>query len=89
MAINGRVSKHGKVRKTAVPPEVAASIGYAISQRLRKRIEECFGWSKTVGGIAQRRCAASTKFAPYSSSPWPPITSSACLSSWPRRAKCV
>lgn len=53
VAINGTVSKHGKVRKTAVPPEVAASLRYAISQRLRKRIEECFGWSKTVGGLAQ------------------------------------
>jgi transposase len=53
VAINGTVSKRGKVRKSAVPPEVAASLGYAISQRLRKRIEECFGWGKTVGGLAQ------------------------------------
>jgi len=53
VAINGTVSKTGKVRKTAVPNEVAASLGYAISQRLRKRIEESFGWSKTVGGLAQ------------------------------------
>ncbi len=53
VAINGTVSKNGKVRKIAVPPEVAASVGYAISQRLRKRIEEGFGWTKTVGGLAQ------------------------------------
>ena len=53
VAINGTVSKNGKVRKTAVPNEVAESLGYAISQRLRKRIEESFGWSKTVGGLAQ------------------------------------
>jgi hypothetical protein len=53
VAVNGTVSKTGKVRKTAVPNEVAASLGYAISQRLRKRIEESFGWSKTVGGLAQ------------------------------------
>jgi transposase len=53
VAINGTVSKHGKIRKTAVPPEVAASLGYAISQRLRKRIEEGFGWGKTVGGLTQ------------------------------------
>ena len=53
VAVNGTVSKLGKVRKTAVPSQVAASLGYAISQRLRKRIEECFGWSKTVGGLAQ------------------------------------
>jgi transposase len=53
VAINGAVSKNGTVRKTAVPPEVAASLRYAISQRLRKRIEESFGWTKTVGGLAQ------------------------------------
>jgi hypothetical protein len=53
IAINGTVSKNGVARKTAVPSEVAASVGYAISQRLRKRIEEGFGWTKTVGGLAQ------------------------------------
>src|SRR6516225_8963709 len=53
VAINGTVSKNGKVRKTAVPSRVAASLRYAISQRRRKRIEECFGWGKTVGGLAQ------------------------------------
>jgi hypothetical protein len=53
IAINGTVSKYGKARETAVPPEVAASLGYAISQRLRKRIEEGFGWAKSVGGLTQ------------------------------------
>ena len=53
VAINGTVSKTGKARKTAVPSEVAASLRYAISQRLRKRIEESFGWTKTVGGLMQ------------------------------------
>ena len=28
-------------------------MGYALSQRHRKRIEEAFGWGKTVGGLAQ------------------------------------
>jgi len=53
IAINGSVSKRGKVRKTAVPPDVAASDGYATSMRIRKRIEEIFGWSKITGGLAQ------------------------------------
>jgi transposase len=53
VAINGTVSKTGKVRKTAVPPQVAASSGYAISQRCRKRIEEIFGWVKTTAGFTQ------------------------------------
>jgi IS5 family transposase len=52
VAINGTVSKNSVARKTAVPPEIAASLGHAISQRLRKRIEECFGSSKRVDGLA-------------------------------------
>ena len=85
----GPVSKHGKTRKTAVPPKVAESPGYAVSQRLRKRIEESFGWMKTVGGLTQLRVRGLAKSAPLSSSPWPPTTSSACPSSWPRGAKGV
>jgi transposase len=30
-------------------------VGYGISQRCRKKIEECFGWIKTVGGLARTR----------------------------------
>jgi IS5 family transposase len=37
-AINGRTTRHA---------------GYAISQRIRKRIEEAFGWGKTVGPVAK------------------------------------
>ena len=40
-------------RKSAVPDEIAQSIGYAISQVVRKRIEEVFGWAKEIGGMAQ------------------------------------
>jgi len=29
--------------------------GYGISQRIRQRIEEAFGWMKTVGGLRQTR----------------------------------
>jgi transposase len=29
--------------------------GYAVSQRIRKRIEEVFGWMKTVGGLRKTR----------------------------------
>lgn len=30
-------------------------IGYSISQRVRKRVEEVFGWMKAVGGMARAR----------------------------------
>jgi IS5 family transposase len=29
--------------------------GYQVSQRLRKRVEEIFGWMKTVGGMRRTR----------------------------------
>ena len=29
--------------------------GYAVSQRVRKRVEEIFGWWKTVGGLRKTR----------------------------------
>jgi len=29
--------------------------GYAVSQRIRKRIEEVFGWIKTVGNFRKTR----------------------------------
>ena len=31
------------------------SVGYAISQRVRKKIEECFGWQKTIAGAGRSR----------------------------------
>ena len=29
--------------------------GYEISQRIRKRVEEAFGWAKTVAGLRKMR----------------------------------
>lgn len=53
IAINGSVSKLGKVRKTSVDGRTTRHSGYVISQRVRKRIEEAFGWAKPIGGIAK------------------------------------
>src|SRR5215210_3299658 len=39
-AIDGRTTRHP---------------GYAVSQRLRKRVEEIFGWMKTIGGFRRTR----------------------------------
>lgn len=38
-------------RSTRAPPHP----GYAISQRIRKRIDEAFGWAKTVAGLRKMR----------------------------------
>jgi transposase len=37
------------------------NVGYAISQRCRKTVEECFGWVKTVGGLARARLIGQRK----------------------------
>jgi transposase/IS5 family transposase len=53
IAINGHVGKSGKPRKTAIDGRTLRHPGYAISQVIRKRIEEIFGWSKSAAGLAQ------------------------------------
>jgi transposase len=53
IAIDGHVRVSGKPRKTAVDGRTTRHPGYAVSQRKRKRIEEIFGWTKAVGGVAQ------------------------------------
>jgi transposase len=60
IAIDGRVSKRGVVRKTAVDGRTTRHPGYRVSQICRKRIEEVFGWIKTQAGLAKvklRGCA--------------------------------
>lgn len=42
-----------KVRHSAIDGRTTQHPGYALSQRRRKKIEEPFGWAKTVGGMAQ------------------------------------
>ncbi len=39
------------------------SVGYQISQRIRKRIEENFGWMKTVGGLRRTRYRGGARVA--------------------------
>ena len=42
-----------KARHSAIDGRTTHHPGYALSQRHRKKIEETFGWAKTVGGMAQ------------------------------------
>jgi transposase len=42
-------------RTSAVADTIAATPGYVVSQRLRKRVEEIFGWMKTVAGLRRSR----------------------------------
>lgn len=42
-----------KLRYSAIDGRTTRHEGYALSQKHRKKIEEPFGWAKTVGGMAQ------------------------------------
>lgn len=42
-----------KARYSAIDGRTTRHDGYAVSIKHRKRIEEAFGWAKTVGGMAQ------------------------------------
>lgn len=53
IAIDGHVRKNGTPRATAIDARITRHPGYGISQVIRKRVEEIFGWGKSVGGLAQ------------------------------------
>lgn len=53
VAINGTLSKLGKVRRSEVNRRTTRHPGYAVSQRIRKRIEEPFGWIKAQAGLGK------------------------------------
>jgi transposase len=42
-------------RRSAIDRRTTRHPGYAVSQRIRKRIEEGFGWMKTVGGLRKTK----------------------------------
>jgi transposase len=44
-----------KRRRSAIDARTTTAPGYAVSQRIRKRIEEVFGWMKTVGNFRKTR----------------------------------
>lgn len=50
IAVQDHFTKTGKRRKTRIDGRATRHAGYAISQRIRKRIEEIFGWVKVQGG---------------------------------------
>ena len=47
-----RVTPHmARKKRSTIDGRTARHAGYAVSLRLRKRVEEIFGWMKTVGGL--------------------------------------
>ena len=55
MRVTPHVARNTSGRSSAIDGRTIRHSGYAASQRIRKRIEEAFGWIKTVGGQAKAR----------------------------------
>lgn len=50
MKVTPHVTQNTNGRRSAIDGRTTRHGGYAVSQRIRKRIEEAFGWIKTVAG---------------------------------------
>ncbi len=53
--VTRHVSQNTSRRRSAIDRRTTRHAGYAVSQRIRKRVEEIFGWMKTIGGFRRRR----------------------------------
>ncbi len=53
--VTPHVAQNINGRPSAIDGRTTRHPGYAISQRIRKRVEEIFGWMKTVGGFRRTR----------------------------------
>ena len=53
--VRSHVAQNTSRRRSAIDKRTARHPGYATSQRIRKRIEEAFGWMKTIGGLRKTK----------------------------------
>ncbi len=54
-AVTPHVAQNDTNRRSAIDGRTTRHPGYAVSMRIRKRIEEAFGWAKTVAGLRKMR----------------------------------
>jgi transposase len=55
LGVTPHVTQNAKRRRSAIDGRVTRHAGYEVSLRIRKRIEEVFGWMKTVGSLRKTR----------------------------------
>jgi transposase len=55
LGVTPHVAQNTSHRRSAIDGRTTRHTGYVTSQRVRKRVEEIFGWMKTVGGFRQTR----------------------------------
>ena len=53
--VTPHVAQNTTGRRSAIDGRTTSWPGYAASQKVRKRIEEIFGWMKTIGGLRKTR----------------------------------
>lgn len=53
--VTPHVAQNTTNRSSAIDGRTTRHAGYVRSQRFRKRIEECIGWAKTIGGLRKSR----------------------------------
>jgi transposase len=71
--VTPHVAQNTTRRRSAIDGRTTRHVGYGLSQRVRKRVEEIFGWMKTVGGgrklrylgVARNQCWAELTVAAY------------------------
>jgi len=61
--VRPHVAQNTSGRRSAIDRRTTRHPGYAKSQRIRKRIEEAFGWIKTVAGLRQTKLRGRAKVA--------------------------
>jgi transposase len=55
MNVRAHVARNTNRRRSSIDGRTTRHAGYGRSQKIRKRIEEGFGWIKTVGGLRKTR----------------------------------
>ena len=55
MAVTPHVAQNTTHRRSAIDRRTTRHPGYGLSQRMRKRVEEAFGWLKTIGLLRKLR----------------------------------
>jgi IS5 family transposase len=59
--VTPHVAQNTSGRRSAIDGRTTRHAGYGVSQRFRKRVEEIFGWMKTIGGFRRTRFRGLTR----------------------------
>ena len=54
------VAQNDTRRRSTIDARTTRHVGYSVSQRVRKRVEEIFAWIKTIGGLRKTRHKGAT-----------------------------